>query len=113
MATPTKIYPDQVAEFEQNWQRFRWMLDDDEQAHWDVLLERVRRRPYPGQIQLDGTHDDPKWPMVFTMLVTQQAEIARLRERLADGEDETDRSTGSAPRRNSGGEGSSGTSRGQ
>jgi hypothetical protein len=82
MATSDELFPDQVDEFEDDWYRFRGLLPHSEREHWDVLVDRAKNRPYPGHCQLAAVDDDPKWPIVFTMLVTQQAEISRLREQL-------------------------------
>jgi hypothetical protein len=79
MATTDDLYPDEVETFAEEWYRFRGLLPKSEREHWDVLVDRARERPYPGHCQLAQVEDDPKWPIVFTMLVTQQAEISRLR----------------------------------
>lgn len=85
MAAFEEMYPDHVEAFDEEWYRFRGMLPEDEQEAWDVLVERAKNRPYPGECQLSaGGEDDPKWPIVLTMLVTQQAEIGRLREHVHD-----------------------------
>lgn len=73
------LFPDEVQTFRREWQPFRGMLSPDEQAHWDVLVDRAENRPYPGHCQ---NADDPKWAIVFTMLVTQQAEISWLRAQI-------------------------------
>lgn len=83
MATGDELYPDIVEEFEDDWYRFRGMLPASEREHWDVLVERAKNRPYLGHCQMMAV-DEEKWPIVFTMLVTQQAEISRLREQLRD-----------------------------
>jgi hypothetical protein len=83
-STERDMYPDQVDEFAEEWYRFRGLLPKSERDHWDVLIERAKNRPYPGHCQLAQTDDDPKWPIIFTMLVTQQAEISRLRKELHD-----------------------------
>jgi len=77
-----EMFPDLVDEFDEEWYRFRGMLADSEKVSWDVLVERTKNRPYPGHCQLAAVDDDPKWPIVFTMLVTQQDEIGRLREEV-------------------------------
>jgi len=82
MAASKELFPDQVEDFEEEWYRFRGLLPQSEREQWDVLVERAKNRPYPGHCQLAAVDDDPKWPIVFTMLVTQQAEISRLREQL-------------------------------
>jgi len=80
--TDGEMFPDQIEDFEDEWYRFRGMLADSEQVSWDVLLERTKSRPYPSHCQLAAVDDDPKWPIVFTMLATQQDEIGRLREEV-------------------------------
>jgi len=80
--TEDQMFPDHIEDFEDEWYCFRGMLADSEQVSWDVLLERTKNRPYPGHCQLAAVDDDPKWPIVFTMLVTQQDEIGRLREEV-------------------------------
>lgn len=82
MATINELFPDQVEAFEDDWYRFRGLLPRSEREHWDVLVDRAKNRHYAGHCQLAAIDDDPKWPIVFTMLVTQQAEISRLREQL-------------------------------
>jgi hypothetical protein len=79
-----RMFPDDVEDFAEDWYRFRGMLGEEETEAWDVLVERVENRPYPGHCHIEATHDDPKWPIVMTMLVTQQAEIGRLREQVHD-----------------------------
>lgn len=71
-----ELFPDMVNSFATDWYAFEGMLDPDEREDWNVLVERVKNRPYPGACQL-SEGDDPKWSIVFTMLVTQQAEIRR------------------------------------
>ena len=83
------LFPNQVEQFREEWQPFRGLLSPDEQAHWDVLVDRAKNRPYAGHCQRSA---DPKWPIVFSMLVSQQAEIGRLRAQLvAAGPDPTER----------------------
>lgn len=84
MATSDDLFPDEVEAFAEEWYRFRGLLPQSEREHWDVLVERAKNRPYPGHCQLAAVEDDPKWPIVFTMLVTQQAELSRLRETVRD-----------------------------
>jgi hypothetical protein len=72
-------YADQVEQFKEEWQPFRGLLTREERTHWDVLVDRAANRPYTGHCQRAA---DAKCPIVFSMLVTQQAEIARLRGQL-------------------------------
>ena len=84
MGALEEMYPDKVDDFAEDWYRFRGMLDEDEREAWDLLVDRAKNRPYPGHCQLAAVDDDPKWPIAFTMLVTQQAEIGRLRKQVHD-----------------------------
>ena len=79
MAQDPQLYHEQVAAFAEDWQPFRGLLEPDEQAHWDVLVDAALERPYPGHVQNAA---DPKWAIVFSMLVEQQQEIAKLRSEL-------------------------------
>ncbi|NIC00998.1 hypothetical protein [Halobacterium sp. R2-5] len=78
-----QLYPEFVEDFEENWHPFRGLLPPAEQENWDVLIERAKQRSYAGHAQL-ASAESMKWPLVFTMLVSQQAEIGQLREQLHD-----------------------------
>lgn len=79
MVDDPRLYHDEVAEFADDWYAFRGMLHPDERDHWDDLVDAALERPYPGHCQ---DVDDVKWPVVFSMLVAQQRELARLRAAL-------------------------------
>jgi len=81
--TDDQLYPEFVEDFEENWYQFRGLLPPEEQENWDILVERAKQRPYAGHTQLASV-EDAKWPIVFSMLVSQQAEIGRLRKQLHD-----------------------------
>ncbi|WP_232703167.1 hypothetical protein [Halobacterium wangiae] len=76
MAQDPQLYHEQVADFAEDWQPFRGLLEPAEQAHWDALVDAALERPYPGHVQNEA---DAKWPIVFSMLVEQQQQIVRLR----------------------------------
>lgn len=75
------LFPDEVQQFRREWKPFRALLTPDEQAHWNLLVDRAENRSYPGQCQ---NASDPKWSIVFTILVTQQASLGRINVWLMD-----------------------------
>ena len=79
MGKTNPTYRDCVEEFVDDWSRFRRALIREEQPHWDSLIEQAHNHTHAGGAVAPF---EPKWGIVFSVLVAQEKRIAELETEL-------------------------------
>ena len=79
MGKTMPTYRDCLEEFVNDWSRFRRTLIREEQPHWDSLIEQARNHAHAGGAVASF---EPKWGIVFSVLVAQEKRITILETEL-------------------------------
>jgi len=74
-------YREKLTEFENDWETFRSWLVKEYQPHWDQLVTDARTHAAAAGNQ---NPLEPRWGIVFSMLVEQQRRIAELELKLEE-----------------------------
>lgn len=92
MGRTNPTYRDRLASLEQEWAAYRRGLRAQEQDHFDRLFEHGREYAHAAGYL---NHPDPMVPLLVSMLLAHERELASLTEQIEQGADVMDQ--GSAP----------------
>ncbi|RDI72852.1 hypothetical protein [Halopelagius longus] len=100
MGRTNPTYRDALERYESSWEPFRRALRRDRTADFDRLFDRAHEFAGPSGQQNPA---DPHRTVVLSVLLSQERELRRLRERVdalerANGEESGDRDEGGAAR---------------
>lgn len=79
MGRTNPTYRDRLRALEESWGDFRRALRAEEKAHFDRLFEHARAHADAAGYQ---NATDPVIPMLVSVLLAQEREVAELRERV-------------------------------
>jgi len=68
-------YREKLSEFETDWQTFQDCLVREYQPHWEQLVEDAHNHAHAAGNQ---NPLEPRWGIVFSMMLEQQKRIAEL-----------------------------------
>jgi hypothetical protein len=83
MGKTRATYRDRLQGFENDWKRFRRALIKEYQPHWDEVVVQAHQHAHAGG---NVNPVEPKWAIVFSVLVSQEKRIAELEEQLEEGD---------------------------
>lgn len=81
MGKTNPTYRDRIAEFEDEWGKFRGWLRRQHQPHFDQLITHARNHADAGGAQ---NPVEPKWAILVSICLAQQRAIAELEERVEE-----------------------------
>lgn len=79
MGKPRATYRDRLQGFENDWKRFRRSLIKEHQPHWDEVIVQAHQHAHAAG---NANPVEPKWGIVFSVLVSQEKRIAELEAKL-------------------------------
>jgi hypothetical protein len=80
-------YRNRLQGFENDWKRFRRGLIREYQPHWDAVIAQAHQHAHAAG---NANPVEPKWGIVFSVLVSQDKRIAELEDQLQEGIDGVD-----------------------
>jgi len=80
MGKTRATYREKLDEFANDWTSFRRALVREYNEHWDQLVTDARNHAHAAGNQ---NPLEPRWGIVFSMMLEQQRRIAELEEQLA------------------------------
>jgi hypothetical protein len=83
MGKTRATYRDRLQGFENDWKSFRRALIREYQPHWDEVVVQAHQQAHAAGNQ---NPVEPKWGIIFSVLVSQEKRIAELEEQL-EGDD--------------------------
>lgn len=84
MGKTRATYRDRLQGFENDWKRFRRGLIREYQSHWDEVIVQAHQH---AQAAGNVNPIEPKWGIVFSVIVSQEKRIAELEEQVESGEE--------------------------
>jgi uncharacterized protein YdcH (DUF465 family) len=79
MGRTNPTYRDRLSTLEREWREYRRGLRASEQQHFDRLFEHGRNYAHAAGYQ---NHTDPMVPLLMSMLLAHEQELATLADRL-------------------------------
>lgn len=83
MGKTRPTYRNELDDFTDDWRSFRRALVREYQPHWDELIRDARNHAHAAGNQ---NPVNPRWGIVFSMMLAQQRRIAELEMKLEDGD---------------------------
>ena len=79
MGKTRATYRERLDDFADDWRSFRRALIRENQPHWDELVRNARNHAHAAGNQ---NPVEPRWGIVFSMMLAQQRRIAELEQQV-------------------------------